>query len=372
MQPFSTHFCAVVVLVLVSGLTAQHTRVVPAENSTLEGSTGSIYPFANVYGRSQQVWKASAVTSSVALLKSIGYRIDSNIGSAVPSRTYTNATMSLGKTAVAPDNMSAIFANNITHTMTKILDANKLVLPAQPIPTSVPAAFNINIEWTTPFVFVNGAENLLLDMILPGSPAKSQYVVDAEFTDAASSGSVVHFGTGGSFSSPEMFSMYADESKLKPGGTLNLTCGTFRNAYLGSLIVGLSSSNWSGYSLPLDLSFLGAPRNSLYVSMDLTLPFNTAPGGFGTHRSNLNTPIPNETIYKGLKFYTQAYYADGKANGAGLVTTGALKLTTADASAAAAASHLIGNRDYQGTSGSSPFGGSRFAGPVVQFKGILP
>ncbi|MHC4512196.1 MAG: hypothetical protein ACYS5W_00700, partial [Planctomycetota bacterium] len=115
MQPFSTHFCAVVVLVLVSGLTAQHTRVVPAENSTLEGSTGSIYPFANVYGRSQQVWKASAVTSSVALLKSIGYRIDSNIGSAVPSRTYTNATMSLGKTAVAPDNMSAIFANNITH-----------------------------------------------------------------------------------------------------------------------------------------------------------------------------------------------------------------------------------------------------------------
>ena len=111
-----------------------------------------------------------------------------------PYWTYTNATVSIGKTSVAPNSMSPTFAKNITQPMTTVLNATKLVLPAQPAPTTSPMAFNVNLSWTRPFIFLAGKDNLLLDMSLAGSQAKSSYFVDAEYTDTTSAVSTCSFG----------------------------------------------------------------------------------------------------------------------------------------------------------------------------------
>ncbi len=370
MHYLSAPLCAALAAVLLPGLSAQDTRVAPAGNTSEEGTTRSPYPFGYVHNRTQQVWASKAVTKSTALLYGISYRIDGRNRASVPGRTYTNATVSLGKTSVAPNSMSPTFAKNITQPMTTVLNAAKLVLPAQPAPTTSPMAFNVNLSWTRPFIFLAGKDNLLLDMSLAGSQAKSSYFVDAEYTDTTSAGRVGYFGSNGSFSSPEMFTMAANAPTLKPGGLFDVACGSFRKAYTGTLIIGLSNKSWSGTNLPLDLSFLGAPKNNLYTSMDVLLPFNTVQGGL-SHRSSFKAPIPNLPIYGNITVHAQALYADAKANAAGLVTTGALTLTTANVAGSAPVTHLIGNPNYLSPTGSSP-NNNRFSGPVVRFTGILP
>ncbi|MHC4077455.1 MAG: hypothetical protein ACYST0_03310 [Planctomycetota bacterium] len=355
----------IIPLIFLSAISAQSTKVVPAANAKTEGSTASAYPFAYAFGHTQQIWSGSAVTSSVALISGISFRRDAgNVTTAFSARSFTNVTMAVGTTTKSPTSMSTTYSSNITSPLTTVV-SGAYSLPAQPVPTAKPAAFNVNISWKQPYVLTAAKGNLLLDITLPGPTGKAPYFLDAEYSSGGSNGVVSPFGQNGSFSTPELFSLSADPLTLKAGGTLSVLCGRFQSNYTGNLVVGLSNKTWTTFSLPLDLALIGAPKNNLYVSMDAQFPFNTA-----ALTSTFKAPIPNNSIYQGLTFYLQAYYGDAKANAAGVVATHGLALTTATG-ASGPETNLVGHYDYTQAVGMFPFG-TRRGGPVTQFSGVLP
>lgn len=362
---------AILPLVLLSNLDAQaaSTRVVPGANAKIEGSSASAFPYLFTSGRTQQIWTGTAVTSSIALISGISYRRDTNMSkTAVAARAYGNVKIQIGLTTVTPTTMSTTFAKNVTSSMTTVISGNYSI-PAQPVPTVSPAPFNINMNWTSPFVF-NNTGNLLLDTTLPGTIGKSEYSVDAEAVTTGPQGAVRAFGSPGAFSSPQFYSFKAPSVGLGPGGTVEISAGSFTNALTGTLVLGLSNTVWSGTRLPLDLKVIGAPKNNLLVSMDAQVPFNATLFGL-VYRSSFKMPIPNKPVLKSLTFYAQAYYRDTLANSAGLVTTHGLRLTLGNGPSGTPVTNEVGHWIANSTTGFL-FGPSAAGGPVVQFSGVFP
>ncbi|MCB9869145.1 MAG: hypothetical protein H6837_04755 [Planctomycetes bacterium] len=361
-----TFVIPIAALLTQGDLTAQATKVVPAFNTVIEGSTLSVYPFGYTTNRMQQVWSGSSISSNTSLVRGISYRMDTvSRTAAEPGRTYTGVTIAVGTSTVTPATMSTTFATNVTSPLTNVITGN-YNLPAQPAPTGQPAPFNVDFSWSTPYIYSPTAGSLILDVTLPGTVGKSNYFVDAEYSTGVP-GSAVPFGTSGSFSSSETFALSAAADTLGAGGSLDIQCGTFSKAYLGSLVVGLSDKTWGAVSLPLDLGLIGAPGNSLYVSMNLQFGFNTTSTTPG-HVSTFKTAIPNSPIYDGLHLFAQAWYLDANANAAGLVATHGLALNFANPSAGPE-TNQVGNYDATATSGNLGLG--KTGGPVARFTGVF-
>ena len=357
-------------LLLLGSAAAQTTKVLPLAYTSTEGPALGVYPFGYTHTKTQQVWDGSAVTRGVALVRGFKYRRDTGNKQAMPGRTYTNATISIGTTTVAPDKMSKTFVSNVTSTLTMVLNAGTLNLPAQPVPTTSPANFNIGINWTAPYIFDQSKGNLILQIDLPGAVGKSNYFVDAAQVTGGSPGSVIPFGTGGAFSSTERYQMSGNASTLAPGGSVDIGCGPFTKSYVGTLALGVSNTTWSGLNLPFDLGAIGATNNNLYVSLDVQLGFTTVLSG-RNYESKFKTAIPNGPTFSGITFYAQGWYLDQNANNAGLVTTDALAMTTARTSSTPV-TNLVGYYNTTSATGNHMFGTGRWGGPIIQFSGIFP
>lgn len=355
--------------IFTPSVSAQASKVIPAANASVEGSRQSVYPFGYTTPRVQQVWAGTAITSSVAFISGFEYRANAprSATQAMLARSYKRLQLDFGTTTVSPTTLSKTFATNITSTMTTVFNA-AYNLPAQPATATSPSPFNIIFSWTTPVMFSSANGNLLADVTIPGPRGKSNYFIDAEVSSGGGGGTISPFGTTGVFSRPESVKLSANPGTLIPGGTLTLTCAPFRNRYVGNLMISLSNRMWGSIPLPLDLAFIGAPRNSLYVGMDIVLPFSTT--AIGTfHSSNLTARIPNQSQYYGLRLYTQAYYLDAKANAAGLVTTHGLGLTVASSSGPV--TNIVGHFDNTSLTGNYAYG-TLYGGPVVLFRGVFP
>ena len=94
------------------------------------------------------------------------------------------------------------------------------------------------------------------------------------------------------------------------------------NLPLGSgvayVIFGFSNSNWSGIPLPGDLSLLGLPGCTVYLSVEVALPV-LATGG----KAQLAFLIPPDLSLNGLRFFNQGVAFDPPANIFGAVVTNA-------------------------------------------------
>ena len=119
----------------------------------------------------------------------------------------------------------------------------------------------------------------------------------------------------------------------------------------------------------MDLSMIGAPKNNLYISLDTQFPF-PATGSGTNYNSSFRAPIPSSPIYSGLMFYAQAWYADAKANNAGLVTSNALTLTIAKSGGPI--TQTVGHYLTTNTTGNYIYGANNAGGPVIKFLGIIP
>ena len=284
-----------------------------------------------------------------------------------PARTYTNVRFRLGPTSKTPTSLDATFANNLTGAMTTVVQGN-WNLPAQPAPTATPAPFDVDFNWTTPFLYTATSGDLLFDITLPGTIGKSSYFVDAEVTTGVD-GAAIPFGTSGAFGTPESFALAANAPALRPGGSVSLTCGPFRSELRGQPGARVSDAGWGTVNLPLDLNVLGAANNWLYVSMDLQTGFATAPTAAG-HESTFQASIPNTSTYNGLRVFAQAYYLDPSANNAGLVATHALALRLQDPTAGPE-SNMVGHFDSTSLKGNLVGGASRIVAPIVRFTGTF-
>lgn len=344
---------------------AQSKKVLPAAAATAEGSSASAYPFGYTNPRMQQIWSGSALSSATALLSGISYRLDGRSG-ANNSRSYTNVTFAVGGTTMSPTTMTTNFATNVTHTLTTVVSGN-YNLPAQ-APTATPRPFNISFGWSVPYVLDCTKYNLLFDVTLPGPVGKSNYIVDGEvYSGTGGGGNVSSFGSTGAFSSLELVQLGANANSLVPGGSLDVTCGKFNNSYIGYLIFGTSDKSWTGVPLPLDLALIGAPKNKLYVSMDLLVPFSTNNQNVSSFTAN----IPNNPAYAGQRFFAQAYYQDQNANNAGLVATHGLNLLTGGGNTGPI-TQVVGHYDSTMANGNFYNGANRYGGPVAEFNGIFP
>ena len=74
-------------------------------------------------------------------------------------------------------------------------------------------------------------------------------------------------------------------------------------------MLGLSSTRWGGYDLPLDLSFLGMSGCLLLTSIDDIV--SLLPNG---GRAQWDLSIPAIQSLVGLSFYQQAFVVDPAAN----------------------------------------------------------
>jgi hypothetical protein len=367
----TTTFSLLAVVALSGVATGQATtKVIPVSATTTEGSSSSAFPFAYTTGRTQQIWRGTALTQAVGLLTGVSYRRDGS-GAAFPKVDYTSLNVSIGQTTVTPQAMSTTFSNNRTSPLTAILRSAKYSLPAIPAPTTPPASFNIHLNWTTSFVFDARKGNVILEWNMPGSPAKNSYFVDAEsFKPGNATGTVVPFGTFGKFSAQENATFSAVATTLKPGGTLDVNGNSFSKSYTARLIFGLSNKTYNSIPLPYDLTAIGAPGNSLYTSMDLLLPFPMSAQG-SQWNARFTAPIPNDKMLSGLTFYAQSYYGDANANAAGLVASNALALTTPAANPQPE-TNQVGYYDSTQPTGWLAFGANAQGGPVVRFTGVLP
>jgi hypothetical protein len=360
--------CAVALALPSSMVVAQNSKVIPAANATVAGSSASMHPFSTTASRAQQVWTGSSVTSGAAFIDGFSYRCNAPRRQALQGRSYPSVTLSFGSTSITPATMTTTFASNITSAITTVF-SGAYNLPPQPATQTSPSAFNINFSWSQPFVFAAASGNLLADFTVPGTSTQSQYNVDAYVAGGGSGRSVTAFGSSGTFSRPETAHLSGGSSTVTPGGSLDIICRPFINSYTGNLMFGLSRATWGAIPLPLDLSLIGATGNNLYVSMDLVLPYNTGGGGRGIS-SRFRTTIPTQTPV-GFTFYAQAYYLDANANAAGLVTTRGLSIVIASPSGGSSVTNQMASTDSTAATGRFAFG-TTLGGPIVQFTGILP
>ncbi len=339
---------------------AQTSKVVPASAATSEGSTNSFLPFYFDAGHAQQVWLGAAVATGAAVLNSVNFRWDgANAGYA--SYSISKHVVTIGHTSVSPATMSTTFTANVTTSMTTVLNGSFSVAAAKP---SIPAPFNINYPMSSPFIYATAKGNLLMEWIIGSGQATSKGGPVLDAVPATTGGGTVRpFGTWGKFSNNDTPRWATDPQKLVPGGTADILLMNFSQAYAAKLFVGLSDKTWNGLTLPYDLGAIGAPGNNLYTGLDVVVPFTLTlsnPNGYG---ANPTFPLPNDNKLIGVKAFIQSYYADAKANAAGLVTSTGMELTIGMAGPISKILGVDGTIATTGQYNTPP--------PVVQFVGAF-
>ncbi len=99
------------------------------------------------------------------------------------------------------------------------------------------------------------------------------------------------------------------------GGTFTLRLDRAPSMDPAWLVLGTSNTNWTGGSLPLDLTALGMAGCQLLASPNIVEPMIT---GLGSGRLWITLPIPSDRAFLGADFYVQAISSDPAANAPGL------------------------------------------------------
>ena len=342
---------------------AQTTRVIPAAASKADGNNAAVSIFSHGAGRTQHIWRDHAVTKSVAILRGIAYRYE-DLPIVAKKRDLPRTVITMGHTSVSPDRLSPTFAKNVTARMTAIFTGT-LSAPAQPAKGSNPRPFNIKVPMKVSFLYTKTKGHLLMDWRVPGPNTAVAYLLDAAGVPSGQVGKVTTFGRPGRFADNTAPVLSGATTKLVPGGTLQLGVGNLNRQYVGRLIFGLTNQ---APGLPFDLGKIGARGNQLYISVDAVLPFAARQTGGRWHHVFTRT-IPNDQGLLGFQLFAQSYFADARANAAGLVASNAVRMTlprfigkemNSVIALSAAATSGIARTDFWGF------------GPVVQFTGLLP
>jgi hypothetical protein len=149
----------------------------------------------------------------------------------------------------------------------------------------------------------------------------------SSFTDTWEYGPVtpgtwVPFGTGCAGSAGVPVLAGVSELRPYPGNNLTVEVAPVPANTAAVFSLGLSRTQWSGLSLPLPLDNLGMPGCALFASDDASM-LRFAAGSV----ASLTIPIPNNQVFVGLTFYTQAFALDPSANAAGATASNAAAAT---------------------------------------------
>ena len=139
------------------------TFVVPANLATVEGpgSSGAL----TAANREQDVYGASYFPTQTMVITGIRFRPDVNQdGGFAFTNTISNIQFSLSSTPTAPYQLSSTFANNIGTNVTTVFSGSLPLSSEYAGPAEGPKAFDMVVNFTTPFVYNPSSGNLLVDI----------------------------------------------------------------------------------------------------------------------------------------------------------------------------------------------------------------
>lgn len=362
---------ALAALILCTALSAQNAKVVPTFCTGVDGNDQSYFPFLYDMTMVQQLWDGAAVCNAIALISDVKFRRDAIDPTPLPGYSIGNLIVRLGHSSLAPATMSTNFANNRTSPLTQIF-AGPYSPPAQPPPTGAIGTFNVGWPISTPFFYQRVNGNLLLEFEIPGlANNKRMYTVDAVRTNP--NGLASKYGTSGVFASREALALDcpSQPGQLVPGGTAIFAVSGLKSAYPTILVLG-GSRTWDptlNMVLPIDMTPLNAPGNSLYISPDLNAGALPLVQQGATWGGSVSLPIPNLAWLGAQMVFGQLMSIDPPSNGLGIVLSNGMQLVLGTPSHF---TQTLGASDSTATQGFFMFGGAGDAGgPVVQFGGTI-
>jgi len=347
---------------LATGATAQTKLVVPRVAAVLDGNSQSNWPFLfrTDAARMQQVIDGNEIAKTSARITELSYRRDATNRQGY-SAAAVRLVVQIGHAARGPATMSTTFATNRAGAMTTVFNGT-YNLPAQPPVSGGVAPFNLTFKLGTPFFYQRASGSLLIEVSMVN--AILAYQVDAHRGGA--DGFSHSFGHSGSMRGNTSHSFWADHpEQIKPGGTLTLEVDNLLLAAPALLLLGSSNQRLGLLPLPLDLTALGAPGNSLYVTPDNSVPFSIS-ANHGVWGAKLTTSVPNIAALAGVTHFAQPLYLDPQSNALGLVTGNAISFTFGGRPATM---NTVGSRTNNAATGVFVFGTNGQGGPVIQLGG---
>jgi hypothetical protein len=187
-------------------------------------------------------------------------------------------------------------------------DANSIQVDPQYVaPAATPP--DLHLQGTSPCA---AGGDLLLGVLTDFAlaPRTVPVSIGAYEQDGAGTASYTVFGAGCAGSAGVVSNAMSQPPQL--GTTPNIVFGNLPATNLAVAILGVSNTVSTAGPLPLPLAFLGMPGCSLRVSPDVTIAVVGA-GGTGA----VPFPIPNNPIFVGFTFHTQALAIDPGINAFG-------------------------------------------------------
>lgn len=342
---------------------AAQDKVVPVWATDTDANESSYFPFLYDKTRVQQIWDAAWVARAGALIQEIRYRRDAQDPQSFAAVTINNLTVELGETPVTPGTMSTAFAANRGSAQTTVFSGT-LSLPAQPPVTTV-GPWNVAIVLPTPYFYVPGNGNLLMELVVPGqAQQKRTYLLDGY--DNSASGTATPFGATGPFANGDQV-VYSASGGLAPGSSLFLQADNLTRTYPTVGFIGLSNQSYNGVPLPLDVSPFGAPGNSLYTGLEVEFPMSIVRVGT-VIRAIVSTTLPNNPWLGGQTVFSQAYMVDPPSNALGAVFTNAVAITLGGGFGFTQA---LGASDSNAGTGWLLYGNNAQGGPIVKLVGTI-
>jgi Immunoglobulin domain len=136
--------------------------VVPVGLANVEGSGSSANLTYDV--REQDVYGASYFPTQTIVITGIRFRPTVNGGGQAFTNTISNIQFSLSSTTNSADQLSSIFSDNIGTNVTTVFSGSLPLSSRYAGPASGPKAFDMVVNFTTPFVYNPSSGNLLLDI----------------------------------------------------------------------------------------------------------------------------------------------------------------------------------------------------------------
>jgi hypothetical protein len=187
LDPFRSPLLLVALLALpVAGPARGATLVVPLANETVEGNSQSPVPFGTALGilqpmRGQQVYDASAfqaAASGPVTITAIRFRADQSTTSTGPNQ-YDQIDVHLSTTSAPVDGLDPTLDPNVGSDDTQVFSGTFIWDPCGPgtATCGLPFPFDLEIPFSTPFVYDPSQGNLLLD-VTNGLPNQLGFFLD--------------------------------------------------------------------------------------------------------------------------------------------------------------------------------------------------
>ncbi len=292
---------------------AQTSRVIPGGFRKTEGSAYSYVPAGRAPSRSQFLYAEKVLPRGTWKVREIRLRRDGVYASTFEAHDFTTA---IGMSNLARDpaaGYSGIFAENRGKDFTMVMKEKAVHYPSAARPAKAPAPFSVGFVLDKPFPYAGKA--LLVEFVVsPGKVSSKRWYPDAQsyaWKGAPAGGSRVYSGKG----CPAKFYNFG----VKPQVGLALYHYGYSRAAGKELpaldVVGRSKTGSGSLSLPFDLSPLGAPGCSLYLSPDVVRVSRTSTSGYARFDWGY---IPNDPALEGSVYYEQQFVLDPSFNALGL------------------------------------------------------